>query len=68
MSRRRANGVIEVDRTLIALLIVADIVLFGIWLILGFAVVKDPFAYPAGGILIASLLVLAVLVKIASMN
>ena len=64
MPRRRTNGAVEVDRTLIILLVVADIVLFGIWLILGF-VVKDPFGNPAGGILMAFFVVLAVLVKIA---
>ena len=68
MSRRRANRVIEVDRTLIALLIVADAALLVLWVILALIVLKDPFSYTSKWIMFAFLLVLAVLVKIASMN
>ena len=68
MSRRRANGVIEVDRTLIALLIVAGAALLVLWAILALIVFKDPFSYTSKWIMFAFLLVLAVLVKIASMN
>ncbi len=64
MSRRRAKGVVEVDRTLVVLLVVAEIALFMLWLILGF-VVKYPIFTPAGGVLMAFFVVLAVLVKIA---
>jgi len=68
MYRRKAKGIVEVDRTLIALLIVAGAALLVLWVILALIVLKDPFSYASKWIMFAFLLVLAVLVKIASMN
>jgi len=64
MSRRMAKGDVEIDRTLIALLVVADIALLIIWLILAL-VVKDPFGHPGGPALIAFLLILVIVVRTA---
>jgi len=58
-----AKGDIAVNRTLIALLIAADVALLIIWLILAL-VVKDPFGHPGGAALIAFLLILVILIRI----
>jgi len=64
MSRRTAKGIVEVNRTLIALLIGVDVTLFMLWLILAF-VVKYPLGPPAGVIFMLFIFILAILVKIS---
>jgi len=65
MSRRKAKGNVEVNSTLIALLIVADIALLIIWLIFAL-VVKRPFVVPGGAVLMAFLLILIILIRTIS--
>ncbi|RLF43920.1 MAG: hypothetical protein DRN17_05430 [Thermoplasmata archaeon] len=65
MSRRKAKGNVEVNSTLIALLIVADIALLIIWLIFAL-VVKRPFVAPGGAVLMAFLLILIILIRTIS--